>query len=321
MLSLLTNPLLIIGGLLLLIIAGIVIAVGFRSPDAADPLKSRLADYGTRDEPPSLQEIELSQPFAERVILPIIRRAGQFAARFTPEATLEHARTTLERAGNPGNLGPTEFIAIRIVLGVVLGIGMFLLLSVSSFAGKWGQIVGLAGFSGFFGYYMPQMLMSSRYTRRKNETQKALPDALDLITICVEAGLGFDGAIGKVADKWDNELAAAFGRVIQEINLGKTRQRALRDMAERMDVPDLTSFIAAVLQADQLGVSMGRVLRIQSDQMRVRRRQIAEEKAQRAPVQMLFPMAGCIFPAIFLTLMGPAVFILLNSGALSVFGY
>jgi len=149
--------------------------------------------------------------------------------------------------------------------------------------------------------------LGNKISTRKNSVIKSLPDALDLLTICVEAGLGFDQAMQKVAEKWEDELSRSFARVLHEVRLGKIRREALRDMAERLDVSDVTSFIAAVIQAEQLGVSIAKVLRIQSDQMRVRRRQRAEEKAHQAPVKMLFPMVFLIFPAIWVVLLGPAI--------------
>jgi tight adherence protein C len=165
------------------------------------------------------------------------------------------------------------------------------------------------------GFQIPKTCLSSRITRRQKEIRKAMPDALDLLTICVEAGLGFDAAMQKVFEKWDNELARAFGRVIREIQLGKLRREALRDMANRLGVEEMTSFVAAVIQSEQLGVSMAHVLRIQSDQMRVRRRQMAEEEAHKAPIKMLIPMALLIFPSICIVLMTPAVIRLLRSGS------
>jgi tight adherence protein C len=146
-----------------------------------------------------------------------------------------------------------------------------------------------------------------------------MPDALDLLTICVEAGLGFDGAMAKVYGKWDNELSRAFGRVIREVQLGKLRREALRDMADRLGVSEMTSFVAAVIQSEQLGVSMAKVLRIQSDQMRVKRRQIAEEAAHKAPIKMLIPMALLIFPSICIVLMTPALLMLMRSALRGLF--
>lgn len=146
-----------------------------------------------------------------------------------------------------------------------------------------------------------------------------MPDALDLLTICVEAGLGFDAALSRVHKKWENDLSLEFGRVIQEIRLGKLRRDALRAMSERLGVPEMTSFVAAVIQSDQLGVSMAKVLRIQSNQMRVRRRQMAEEEAHRAPIKMVFPIALLIFPSIMIILLGPAAMLLINSPMAALF--
>jgi tight adherence protein C len=157
------------------------------------------------------------------------------------------------------------------------------------------------------------MWLKSKITRRQQAILRALPDALDLLVICVEAGLGFDAAMGKVYEKWDNELAVAFGRVLREIQLGKVRREALRDMSGRMDVPDVTGFIAAIIQADQLGVSMSKILRVQSDQMRVKRRQRAQEKAHQAPVKMMLPMVFLIFPSLWIVLLGPSIIVLLNT--------
>jgi tight adherence protein C len=157
------------------------------------------------------------------------------------------------------------------------------------------------------------MLLTSKIQRRQKEIRKAMPDALDLLTICVEAGLGFDGAMAKVAEKWDNELSLSFGRALREMQLGKLRREALRDMADRIGIPEMTSFVAAVIQSEQLGVSMAKVLRIQSDQMRIRRRQLAEEEAHKAPIKMLVPLALLIFPSICIVLMTPAFLILIRS--------
>ncbi len=162
------------------------------------------------------------------------------------------------------------------------------------------------------GFILPELMIRSKIRRRQEGIVRALPDALDLLVICVEAGLGFDMAMGKVYEKWDNDLALAFGRVLREIQLGKLRRDALRDMASRMDVPDVTAFTAAVIQADQLGVSMGRILRVQSDQMRVKRRQRAQEKAHQAPVKMMIPMVLLIFPSIWIVLLGPSLLILIE---------
>ena len=152
----------------------------------------------------------------------------------------------------------------------------------------------------------------------KDEIVKTLPDALDLLTISVEAGLPFDGAMQRVAEKWDNELSKGFQRMLTEMRVGKSRRDALRDMSDRMDVPDVTSFVAALVQADTLGISIAKVLRIQSEQMRIKRRQRAEEKAQQAPIKMLIPMTFLIFPTILIVILGPAVLVLKNSAIFQV---
>ncbi len=192
--------------------------------------------------------------------------------------------------------------------------GMFLFIfSIGSI--KWSWFLKLLIIAAFIalGFFLPELLLTSKIGRRQKAVRKAMPDALDLLTICVEAGLGFDGAMAKVNEKWDNELSLAFGRVIREIQLGKLRREALRDMADRLGIPEMTSFVAAIIQSEQLGVSMAKVLRIQSDQMRIKRRQLAEEEAHKAPIKMLIPMALLIFPSICIVLMTPAILMLARS--------
>src|SRR6202165_4603873 len=320
-------PILLIAGVIVVLVAIILVVVGLRSPQDTDPLQTRLAEFSTRERPLTLEEIELAQPFTQRVLLPNLRRLGQFAARFTPQSSLESIQHQLDLAGNPRGFDPTTFWAWRIVATVGLG-GVILLVTFlapadSVLSIRTGTIKALAFAVGgaLLGFFLPVMLLKSRIKRRQEIILKAMPDALDLLTVCVEAGLGFDQAISKVSEKWENELSLAFERVIQEVRLGKLRREALRDMADRMDIADMTSFVAAIIQADQLGVSMGKVLRIQSDQMRMKRRQRAEKKAHEAPVKMLIPMAFLIFPSIYIVLLGPAALILINSPAIgSVFG-
>lgn len=287
----------------------IVVAVGSRKP--GDSLQSRLAEYSMRETPATLEEIELSMPFRERVLAPMIRRASLFAVRFTPAKSLESTRHKLDLAGNPNNWTPSEFFGIRVIACVALGALIFLVLSLANT--ELPQRLGMTALFAMLGYMLPALWLGNKISSRKHSVIKSLPDALDLLTICVEAGLGFDQSMQKVAEKWDDELSRSFARVLHEIRLGKTRREALRDMSERLDVSDVTSFIAAVIQAEQLGVSIAKVLRIQSDQMRVRRRQRAEEKAHQAPVKMLFPMVFLIFPAIWVVLLGPAILQVMNT--------
>jgi tight adherence protein C len=297
--------------LVIIILAVLLVIAGIRAPEASNPISDRLAEYSARDEALSLEEIELSQRFYERIILPVFNSVGRLASRFTPQATLESARMRIETAGNPMSMDPSFFLAMRFVLAVVFGGGLFL---VFAFSGRnWLTGLGIAALFMGIGYMFPSMWLSSRISARQKSVFRAMPDALDLLTICVEAGLGFDSAMKKVHEKWEDELALEFGRVLQEISLGKLRREALKDMSERLQVGELTSFVAAVIQSEQLGVSMAKVLRIQSDQMRVRRRQMAEEEAHRAPIKMIFPIALLIFPSILMILLGPAAMLLLTS--------
>ena len=311
-------PIAIIGLILGIIVLAVVLVIaGIRAPQASDPISSRLAEYSISEEAMTLEEIELSQRFSERVLLPIFNKIGMLASRFTPQATLEAARVKLIQAGNPMGLDPAFFIALRFVLAIVLGVGLFLVFSISG--RNWLQGLAISALFMALGYFLPDLWLSSKISARQKAIFRGLPDALDLLTICVEAGLGFDAAMRKVNQKWENELALEFGRVIQEIGLGKLRREALRDMADRLDVAEFTSFVAAVIQSEQLGVSMAKVLRIQSDQMRVRRRQMAEEEAHKAPIKMIFPIALLIFPSILLILLGPAAMLLLSSPMAALF--
>jgi tight adherence protein C len=306
----------------IIIVGGAItlIAVGLRdSSNRIDPLEERLAEYASRGETASLEEIELSQPITERVIFPAARKFGEFASRFTPQNALQDTARKLELAGNPRGLDPTIFLAARFFAAG--GIFLFLVFVFAIGSVDWPasrKILITVGFS-LFGFFMPNLLLQSKIDRRQKEIRKAMPDALDLLTICVEAGLGFDGAMSRVNQKWDNELSLAFGRVLREIQLGKLRREALRDMADRIGIPEMTSFVAAIIQSEQLGVSMAKVLRIQSDQMRIKRRQRAEEEAHKAPVKMLFPMVLLIFPALLVILLGPAGLILMTSAFGDIF--
>jgi tight adherence protein C len=300
------------------LLAIVLIVAGILAPRPDDPIQERLAEFSVQDEPVTLEQIELSQRFYERVVLPFFNRIGEVAQRFTPQATLENARQRLEMAGNPMQLEPAFFLATRFVLAVLLG-GLIMLVYLIT-GRNWLQGLLISFLFLLLGFFMPDLWLSSLISRRQRDVFRAMPDALDLLTIAVEAGLGFDAAMAKVNEKWENDLALEFGRVIQEIRLGKLRREALRDMAERLGVPEMTSFVAAVIQSEQLGVSMAKVLRIQSDQMRVRRRQMAEEEAHRAPIKMIFPIGLLIFPSLLIILLGPAAMLLLRSPLGAILG-
>lgn len=306
---------LIIFGVIVLIGAIAVVIVSLRrnaQGEEDDPLQARLAEFIQRGDVSSLEEIELSQPFSERVIVPVIRRIGEFSARFTPQKAIQDTARRLELAGNPWPIDAATFLAIRFILALVLGgfLVAVVLISPPSNPSDNFMYIGGATFAGFF---LPHLMLTSRITRRQKEIRKAMPDALDLLTICVEAGLGFDAAMSKVSEKWENELSLAFARVIREIQLGKIRREALKDMSDRLGIPEMTSFVAAIIQSEQLGVSLAKVLRIQADQMRVKRRQRAEEEAHKAPIKMIIPMALLIFPSILIIILTPAVIQIMGS--------
>jgi tight adherence protein C len=296
-------------------VAVMFVIIGIASPRPADQVEARLLEYG--DRLMTLEEIELSRPFSERILLPMIRGSSSFVARFTPQRSIENTQHKLELAGNPNNWSAAEFLGIRGLAALLLAALTFVLLMLTE-AGVTRQLL-FSGIMGILGFFLPVIWLGRRISSRQDEIIKTLPDALDLLTISVEAGLPFDGAMQRVAEKWDNELSKGFQRLLNEMQVGKSRRDALRDMADRMEVPDVTSFVAALVQADQLGISIAKVLRIQAEQMRIKRRQRAEEKAQQAPIKMLIPMTFLIFPTILIVIMGPALLVLKESAVFSVF--
>jgi len=302
------NIIYILGGIVLIGAIAIVIVSLRRNDqgDESDPLQARLAEFIQRGDVTSLEEIELSQPFNERVIVPIIRKVGEFSVRFTPQKAIQDVARKMELAGNPWPIDPPTYFALRFILGLVFGgivVAYIVLLPPANSSKNFLYIAG----GVFLGTWLPHYMLVSKITARQTEVRKAMPDALDLLTICVEAGLGFEAAMSKVSEKWDNELALAFSRTLREIQLGKVRRDSLKDMADRIGLAEMTSFVAAIIQSEQLGVSMAKVLRIQADQMRLKRRQYAEEMAHKAPIKMIIPMALLIFPSIMIIILVPAV--------------
>jgi tight adherence protein C len=284
-------------------IACFALYFGVRRPSAAISIEDRLAQFSQRQY--SLEELELALPFSQRVLAPIFLRLARSASRFTPRSSTEKLRTKLIEAGSPSKLGPTEFLGLKIVVAVILGGVIFLMMAVTGQSLM--QLVLFPVAIGAIGYMMPSFWLDRKIKERRKGIQASLADAIDLLTISVEAGLGFDPALHRVADKWDNELTWEFRRMLHEMRIGKSRREAMRELATRCNVEDLNVFIASIIQADQLGVSITTVLRTQSRQLRVRRRQRAQEQAQKAPIKMLFPMALLIFPAIYVVILGPAI--------------
>jgi tight adherence protein C len=222
------------------------------------------------------------------------------AERLSPSGITATLQRRLDLAGNPSGWTPDRILAAK-------GLGMFLLGGLGGLYGlrAIGLLVVGAAVAGAAGFFLPDLLLYNAGVKRQEKLQKALPDALDMLTVCVEAGLGFDAALAQVARNTTGPLAAEFSRVLQEIQIGKSRSQALRGMADRTTVPELRSFVSALVQAGELGITIAGVLREQAKEMRLRRRQRAEEKAQKVPVKILFPLVFCLFPSMFIVLLGP----------------
>lgn len=266
-------------------------------------LEQRMAEFSLQ--PKRLEELELSRPFFDRVGRPFFEMMVRFMSRYAPKQNMERIRQSLDQAGQPFGWQPLEFMAVRGTSAVVLGGATFGVLLIS------GQpVTSILLFPMvmiIIGYLLPGIWLGRKIAGRKKSILKALPDAIDLLSITVEAGLGFDQALQRVSVKWDNDLGLEFQRTLSEMRIGKSRREALKELANRTGVDDLNTFVTSVIQADQLGVSMTQVLRIQSAQLRQRRRQRAEEQAHRAPILMLFPMVFLIFPALYVVILGPAI--------------
>jgi tight adherence protein C len=283
---------------------------------AVDPVQARLTQLGSM-QARTLEELELQQPFFERTIRPLALRLSGIGLRFTSTKKQGRTEQRLAMAGNPGNLRTVDFLGMKVVVaGATAGV-VLLLFGVVAGDFAFGIIAGAV--SAVIGFFAPDFWLSRRIKKRQKAILLAIPDTLDLLTISVRAGLGFDAALGKVVEKTQSPLADEFQRTLAEIRVGKTRKEALRDVVGRTQVPALTTFIGAIIQAEQLGVSISKVLQVQSEQLRIERRQRAEEMAAKAPIKMLFPLVGCIFPSMFIVILGPAIILIaanMGSGGL-----
>lgn len=292
-----------IPGVVALIIFVVFIKMSMPRADVVS-IEERLTQFAER--PKTLEELELEQPFNERVIKPMVASIMSFASKLTPSQSAEKMRAQLVLAGNPYNMQATEFTALRLICASIFG-GVAFLVTVLLLQAEPALAIGVPMIGAVVGYIGPSFWLGRKIKARKKDIQKILPDAIDLMTISVEAGLAFDGAMQRVADKWNNALSMEFQRAIAEMRVGKTKRDALREIVVRTGVPDLSTFVASVIQADQLGVSISKVLRIQSEQLRIRRRQRAEEQAHKAPILMMIPMVFLIFPATYIVILGPSV--------------
>ena len=257
----------------------------------------RLANLQTREEVLSTTGI------SERAIAPVIEGLGKFALRFTPQGWVTKAQQKLVYAGMAERMDGNTWAAIRII--ALIGALLLFFLIQGAFSSPVQKLVVFALMMAV-GFIGPESILNRRIDERRKEMERSLPDVIDLLVISVEAGLGFEAAMGRVVQAVPGELSREFSRTLQETRVGVSRHKALRSLAERTDVDDLNAFILALIQADQFGVSIARMLRVQADEMRVRRRQRAQEKAFAAPVKLVFPLVLCIFPSMFVVLLGPA---------------
>ena len=271
-----------------------------------DPVQARLSQLGSM-QARTLEELELQQPLFERTLRPLATRLSGVAQRFASPQKVSRTEKRLSMAGNPGELRTIDFLGMKLVVAALLG-GGFLVFGLLTGSAAFG-FVGLMAL-GALGFFLPEIWLSRRIKKRQKAVLLAVPDTLDLLTISVKAGLSFDGALAKVIEKVHGPLSNEFRRSLAEIRVGKTRREALRDIIGRTEVPALSNFIGAIVQAEQLGVPIAKVLTVQSEQLRIERRQRAEEAAAKAPIKMLFPLVGCIFPSMFIVILGPAVILI-----------
>ena len=293
------------------VLLGLVAAIGVfttisafnpPAPTNADVVEGRLRVYET-GLPVSVADIELREPFGERVLRPLAKRLGKLVEQSLPDKARQQIAQNLVVAGRPGGMSAGDFIAMRYVLtavfcclGILIGVLTHSPIALALFAAI-GAAVGLYG---------PVFWLRAKLTARRSDIQVALPDVLDVLVVCVEAGLTFEAAMEKVVEKFDHALADEFSRVMQEVRLGRPRLEALTDMGERTGVDELNNFVQAIIQSEQLGSGIARILRIQAEEIRGKRLITAQERGARASLKMLIPMLACIFPTLWVILLGPA---------------
>lgn len=269
------------------------------------PEQLRLRTLDSFMEGRSDMEGELSAPFSQRVLSPLTGSVAARLTRFTPKAIRQMVEEKLAAAGSLGGMGANEFLLLTLFLGLALPVIIAVVLMVIGQPAN--QVFGFALYAFAGGMYFPFFLLNRKIKTRRHSMERDLPDVLDLLTVSVEAGLGFDGALHKLSEKMKGVLVEEFSRLLNEIRVGVPRRKALLAMANRCNIGDISLFTTSLVQADQLGVSIGNVLRVQSAAMREKRKQRAQEAAMKAPVKMLLPLIMFIFPTIFVILLGPAL--------------
>jgi len=294
--------------------AGILLIVfGLAGSSPVDPVQARLTQLGSM-QAKNLEELELQQPFLERTLRPLVERLSRTSSRVASTSLREQTEKRLALAGNPGDLRVADWLGVKAVgaiVGAILFFFLFAIVGVLGFPFVVGALMSIIG--AIFGYIAPEFWLGRKVKARQKAILLMIPDALDLLTISVRAGLGFDAALAKVVEKLAGPLSDEFRRALAEVRVGKARRDALRDIVPRTEVVPLTNFIGAIIQAEQLGVSISKVLQVQSEQLRIERRQRAEEQAAKAPIKMLFPLVGCIFPSLFIVILGPAIILIVQN--------
>lgn len=278
------------------------------APERID-VAARLKQAGEENPTADVRKTELKKTFAERLLRPLLLKISSLAGHLLPVRIMVVLAPKIEKAGLSWKLTASEFLGIKVLLTVSLPL---LLYGGLRSAGVIPPLY-LVFVSLLAGWKLPDYYLQQKITGRARQLEKNFPDTLDLLTVSVEAGLGFDGALAKVAEKSNGIIAGEFRRLLQEIKMGKSRREALKLFGERTAVDDIRSFVSAVVQAEQLGLGLRKTLRQQSGQMRLKRRQRVEEQAMKAPVKMLLPLIVFIFPTIFLVLLGPAVIQIMDS--------
>jgi tight adherence protein C len=260
----------------------------------------QLDDY----EVESVREQELLAPLKDRAVAPVMAGLTGLAARFTPKGYVEEARAKLVSAGKGDQQSLDRFLAVRVICAVLAPIAAYFAYTYAPVDGLGRLVLTIA--AGAVLFIGPDSVLTRQVEERQFEIRRKLPDVMDLLVISVEAGLGFEQALDRTVASVPGPLSQEFSRMLGEVRAGSTRADAMRAMDARTNVPEIRSFVLAILQADTFGVSIGRVLRAQADEMRIKRRQLAQERAAKAPVKMLIPMVFCIFPALFVVVLGPA---------------
>ena len=290
-------------GTVFLLVLFVMLWVGTGVTRAREEVADRLALYGRDQVVTGAREDQLAKPLAQRTVGPLFLRFSSFLKRFTPAGYLEKIQHQLLLGGNPGNLDAPAFVVIKLL---TTALGLFAAFYLVDFGADTLQRVVLFSMPIALGFFAPNAWLQRKVDDRRKAMLRALPDLLDLLVISVEAGLGFDSALARVIATVPGPLSEEFFRMLQETRVGVSRRDAMRHLMDRTDLDELRSFILAMIQAEAFGVTIARVLRVQADEMRVKRRQRAQEKAFAAPVKLVFPLVFCIFPSLFIVLLGPA---------------